>query len=44
MLFDHEFLVKHAVSPLPQDVGKYGLYMLHHNNIEIYKLDYSVER
>ena len=36
MCFDHEFLVEHAVSSLPQDVGKYALYMLYHNNIEIY--------
>ena len=42
MLYDHEFLVEHAISPLPQDVGKYALYMLHHINNEIYELNYSV--
>ena len=43
MLFDQEFLVEHAVSFLPQDVGKYALYMLHHN-IEIYELNYFAEK
>ena len=44
MVYDHEFLVEHAVSHLTQDVDKYALYMLHHNKIEIYKSDYSAER
>ena len=36
MLFDPKFLVEHAVLPfLSQDVAKFALYMLHHNNIEI---------
>ena len=38
MLFDQEFLGEHAVSPLPQDYGKYALYMLYHNNIEYFCL------
>ena len=37
MLFDQEFLVEHSLSPLTEDVEMYALYMLHHNNIEIYK-------